>query len=61
MMAAMGSEKEYEVSQAAFPAKTRTETSTIQGKETVATSVYFADKILITICQDGKLAHWVCV
>lgn len=56
---AAGEGKEYTVTPSPYPANTKTETASIKGIETTATSVYFADKILITISQHGRLAHWV--
>jgi proteasome assembly chaperone 3 len=49
----------YEVTPSPFPASTKTASATIKGIETTATTVYFADKILITVTQNGRLAHWV--
>ncbi|KAJ4287582.1 hypothetical protein N0V90_012285 [Kalmusia sp. IMI 367209] len=51
----------YEIRQAAFPAPTKTSTATIHGFPTTATTLYFADKILVTVTQNGRLAHWVHV
>lgn len=56
---AMDSKDSYEVTPTPFPASTKTASATIKGLETVATAVYFADKILITVTQNGRLAHWV--
>jgi proteasome assembly chaperone 3 len=50
---------DYTVSSAPYPAHTKTETTTIKGLSTTATAVNFADKIFITVTQDGRLAHWV--
>jgi hypothetical protein len=47
------------VSPTPFPAPSKTHTTTIAGLPTTATTLYFADKILITITQNGRLAHWV--
>ncbi|USP80812.1 hypothetical protein yc1106_08086 [Curvularia clavata] len=52
---------EYDVTPAAYPARTNSATSTINGLETTARAVSFADKILITVTQQGRLAHWVHV
>jgi proteasome assembly chaperone 3 len=49
----------YTVTSTSYPARTKTSSSSIQGLETTATCVNFADKILITVTQDGRLAHWV--
>jgi proteasome assembly chaperone 3 len=51
--------EDYAVTAAPYPARTKTASSVIKGIQTTATSVDFADKILITITQDGRLAHWV--
>ncbi|KAI8943507.1 hypothetical protein NX059_001508 [Plenodomus lindquistii] len=51
----------YTVTRAAYPARTRTASATIQGMDTTVTSVDFADKLLVTVTQNGRLAHWVHV
>ncbi|KAL1607234.1 hypothetical protein SLS59_002196 [Nothophoma quercina] len=53
--------KDYVVTPAPFPARSKSASSSIKGLETVATSMLFADKILITVTQQGRLAHWVHV
>jgi proteasome assembly chaperone 3 len=58
-MAAVKSAAYYDVTPAPFPAQTKTASSTINGTETTATLMSFADKILITVTQQGRLAHWV--
>jgi proteasome assembly chaperone 3 len=50
---------DFTITPEAFPAKTKTASGTINGAQTEAMSVAFADKIVITISQGGKLAHWV--
>lgn len=55
----MATDASYEVTPTPFPASTKTASATIKGFETVATVVSFADKILITVTQNGRLAHWV--
>jgi proteasome assembly chaperone 3 len=52
---------DYEVVSTPFPARTKTSSASIAGLETTATTVYFADKIVITIAQNGRLGHWVHV
>ncbi|KAH7089608.1 hypothetical protein FB567DRAFT_306257 [Paraphoma chrysanthemicola] len=52
---------DYTVTAAPYPARTKTSAASIRGLETVATAVNFADKILITVTQNGRLAHWVHV
>ena len=42
-----------------YPAKTKTASGPINGVPTDAMSVSFADKIVITVSQGGRLAHWV--
>ncbi|KAG9195348.1 hypothetical protein G6011_00469 [Alternaria panax] len=60
-MAAPAASAEYVVTAAPYPARTNTAASTIKSIETTATTVNFADKILITVAQNGRLAHWVHV
>jgi hypothetical protein len=59
IMAAVTPAAHYDVTPAPFPAQTKTASSTINGTETTATLMSFADKILITVTQQGRLAHWV--
>ncbi|KAF2015338.1 hypothetical protein BU24DRAFT_175477 [Aaosphaeria arxii CBS 175.79] len=51
----------YTTTRTPYPAKTRTQTASISSVPTTATATYFSDKILITISQDGRLAHWLHV
>ncbi|KAF2836980.1 hypothetical protein M501DRAFT_1006913 [Patellaria atrata CBS 101060] len=44
-----------------FPTRSKTASKLIANIPTTATSLFFADKILITISQRGKLAHWLHV
>jgi len=44
-----------------YPAATQTVSATIAGVETTVTRIYFSDKILVTVCQAGRLNHWVHV
>ncbi|KAF1935860.1 hypothetical protein EJ02DRAFT_428031 [Clathrospora elynae] len=53
--------EDYKVTSAPYPAPTKTAASSIKSIETTATTVNFADKILITVTQSGRLAHWVHV
>jgi proteasome assembly chaperone 3 len=46
--------------QSAFPAKSKQAAGLVNGVSTEVDSVYFADKIVITITQGGRLAQWVC-
>ncbi|KAF2250674.1 hypothetical protein BU26DRAFT_480984 [Trematosphaeria pertusa] len=57
----MAGSADYTVTPSRFPATTKTASTSIKGTETTATTVYFADKILITVTQNGRLAHWVHV
>ncbi|TID20220.1 hypothetical protein E6O75_ATG07680 [Venturia nashicola] len=49
------------VQPAPFPARTKTTICTIASHPTTITSHSFADKIMITISQDGRLGHWIHV
>lgn len=56
---ASSSESNAGITPSAFPAQTRTATALINNISTVASRTLFSDKILITVTQGGKLAHWV--
>jgi hypothetical protein len=43
-----------------FPAPTKQVAGEVNGVKTDIMSISFADKIMITITQNGKLAQWVC-
>lgn len=43
-----------------FPAPTRQVAGEVNGVKTDVMSMSFADKIMITITQNGRLAQWVC-
>ncbi|CAI9631721.1 hypothetical protein GT037_002966 [Alternaria burnsii] len=60
-MAAPTTSDDYTVTPTPYPARTSTSTSIIKSIKTTATTVNFADKILITVTQNGRLAHWVHV
>ena len=49
-----------DVEQTAFPAPTKNAAGSVNGIQTDVSSIYFADKILITISQSGRLSQWVC-
>ena len=49
----------YDITRASFPAPGKTSTATIASHPTTASTLYFADKIVITVTQNGRLAHWV--
>ncbi|QSZ37656.1 hypothetical protein DSL72_008755 [Monilinia vaccinii-corymbosi] len=42
-----------------FPARSKTANAIINGVHTVASCMYFADKIMITISQGGRLGQWI--
>jgi proteasome assembly chaperone 3 len=44
---------------ALFPAATKQAAGLVNGVQTDVSSVNFADKILITISQGGRLSQWV--
>ncbi|KAF2710669.1 hypothetical protein K504DRAFT_500609 [Pleomassaria siparia CBS 279.74] len=52
---------DYEVTPTPYPVRSNSSSATIKGADTTATTVYFADKILVTVTQHGRLAHWVHV
>ncbi|KAH8712202.1 hypothetical protein GQ44DRAFT_551006, partial [Phaeosphaeriaceae sp. PMI808] len=52
---------DYTVTPALYPAPTKSASSLVKGLRTTATCVDFADKIMITVTQNGRLAHWVHV
>lgn len=49
------------VNDAAFPAQSRTIDATIADLDTTITRVSFADKIIVTLSQDGRLNQWTHV
>lgn len=42
-----------------YPARTRQAAGTVNGVPTDVMMVWFADKIVVTIAQNGRLAQWV--
>lgn len=44
-----------------FPAPSKQAAGEINGTKTDVTCISFADKIMITVTQNGRLAQWVCV
>lgn len=42
-----------------YPAVTKQTAGLIEGVPTEITSIQFADKIMVTITQGGRLAQWV--
>lgn len=49
----------YIVRPTPYPAQTRTATTPIKNIPTTATCSSFADKIVVTVSQNGRLGHWV--
>lgn len=50
---------DFPITPEAFPASTRTAAGEVDGVHTDVMVVRFADKIMVTITQGGRLAHWV--
>ncbi|KAG7123429.1 hypothetical protein HYQ45_013918 [Verticillium longisporum] len=50
-----------EAREQSFPAKTRQALGTINGVATEANSVWFSDRIMVTMSQEGRLSQWVHV
>jgi proteasome assembly chaperone 3 len=44
---------------APFPAPVKQAAGLVKGIQTDVSSIYFADKIMITISQAGRLSQWV--
>lgn len=44
---------------APFPVRSRNAAAVVDGVRTEISCLMFADKILVTIAQEGRLAHWV--
>jgi proteasome assembly chaperone 3 len=44
-----------------FPVPTKHAAGLVNGTQTEVSSMYFADKIVVTISQGGRLSQWVCV
>ncbi|KUJ20056.1 uncharacterized protein LY89DRAFT_779917 [Mollisia scopiformis] len=44
-----------------FPAPTKLASGLVNGTQTEVSSIYFSDKILVTISQGGRLSQWVQV
>jgi proteasome assembly chaperone 3 len=61
MATTAAAQQDYKVTPTPYPARTQTSSSAIQGIETTATAVNFTDKIVITVTQNGRLAHWVSI
>jgi proteasome assembly chaperone 3 len=56
----MAEKEDYTVSTTPYPARIKHSSALINNIPTTATSIYFADKIMVTVTQNGRLAHWVC-
>ena len=48
------------VSDAPYPARTKQAAGAVNGVWTEVMSISFADKLMVTIIQEGRLAQWVC-
>jgi proteasome assembly chaperone 3 len=44
----------------AFPVQSKQVAGSINGVPYDLSSMYFSDKIIVTISQDGRLSQWVC-
>ncbi|KAH8652524.1 hypothetical protein BX600DRAFT_441392 [Xylariales sp. PMI_506] len=44
-----------------FPAPSKQTNGLIDGIQTEASSVFFADKIMVTLSQEGRLSQWIQV
>ncbi|KAI8951418.1 hypothetical protein F4801DRAFT_288402 [Xylaria longipes] len=44
-----------------FPAASNRATGQVDGVSTEATALFFADRILVTLCQEGRLSQWIQV
>ena len=60
-MADVASDRPLDAVPAPFPAPTRTASASIGATITTITRISFADKILLTVTQAGRLNHWVHV
>ena len=45
---------------APYPASTKQAAGIVKGVHTEVLTIAFADKIMVTISQGGRLAQWVC-
>jgi hypothetical protein len=52
-------EAENDVLETSYPAKTKQASAVVAGIQTEVMCLTFADKILVTITQEGKLGQWV--
>ena len=44
-----------------FPVQSKESIGKIDGVETKATTLFFADRILVTLSQEGRLSQWVSI
>lgn len=44
-----------------FPAATKQVAGIVEGIKTDVMVMNFSDKIMLTISQEGRLSHWVCL
>jgi proteasome assembly chaperone 3 len=44
-----------------FPAATKQVAGIVEGVQTDVMVMNFSDKIMLTISQEGRLSHWVCL
>ena len=47
------------ISKAAFPVKSKNAAATVDGVRTEIVGMHFADKLLVTVAQEGRIGHWV--
>ncbi|CAJ2508241.1 Uu.00g094270.m01.CDS01 [Anthostomella pinea] len=50
-----------QVTEEPFPAQSKRATGPIDGVATEASSLFFSDKILVTLSQEGRLSQWIQV
>lgn len=51
-------QENHEATEALFPATTKQAAGMVKGVRTEVMTISFADKIVITIVQGGRLAQW---
>jgi hypothetical protein len=61
MTACVESSQLGDVEVTSYPAPTKQAAGLVNGTITEVSSIYFADKIMITISQGGRLSQWVCL
>ncbi|KAI1504128.1 hypothetical protein F5X99DRAFT_52011 [Biscogniauxia marginata] len=50
-----------QVAEEPFPAQSKQASGSIDGVATEASSLFFSDKILVTLSQEGRLSQWIHV